>query len=234
MDKAVSPAEVAERLEKHLASWLGAWPPVRGRITVVGSARRAEPGWDGKVQTFAGVATTNGAVLSVPPGMEDAVRRLGQDLDEIAPKLGPAVGHKESRLGRGKFRWCGEPADSPDVGQWVERDDERVPDWLKLFNGPVLVAWDDDGHYGAGLGLKRHDEWGHELAVVTEESRRGRGLARGLVAQAARRVLAEGAVPTYLHAYENLASDQVATAAGFPDHGWQVLGLWPGGGGGNK
>lgn len=227
----IASTEPAQRLERHLASWLGEWPPIPGRITVVGSPRRTEPGWDHKVQIFVGVATTTGAVLSVPPGLEDEVRRLGGDLDEMAPKLGAVLGSKGSRLGRGKFRWCEEPTDLPEVGEWVERHDERVPEWLKPFNGPVLLAWDDNGHYGAGVGLKHHDEWGHELAIATEESLRGRGLARALVAQAARRVLAEGAVPTYLHAYENLASDRVATAAGFPDHGWQVLGLWPGSGG---
>ncbi|MGE3285411.1 MAG: GNAT family N-acetyltransferase [Pseudonocardia sp.] len=66
---------------------------------------------------------------------------------------------------------------------------------------------------------------GRELAVVTSQAARGQGLARRLVAQAARRVLDEGAVPTYLHDHANLASAAVATAAGFPDVGWQVYGL---------
>jgi len=46
------------------------------------------------------------------------------------------------------------------------------------------------------------------------------------VAQAARRVIADGAVPTYLHAFDNTASARVADAAGFPDRGWQVLELF--------
>ena len=54
----------------------------------------------------------------------------------------------------------------------------------------------------------------------------GRGLARRLVAQAARRVLDEGAVPTYLHDPANVASAKVADAAGLPDRGWSVLGLF--------
>jgi hypothetical protein len=40
-------------------------------------------------------------------------------------------------------------------------------------------------------------------------------------------VLAEGAVPLYLHDRENLASARLAEAAGFPDRGWNVLGLLP-------
>jgi len=61
--------------------------------------------------------------------------------------------------------------------------------------------------------------------VATEEHLRGRGLARRLVAQAARRVAEEGAVATYLHAVTNTASARVADASGFPDTGWWVLGL---------
>lgn len=56
----------------------------------------------------------------------------------------------------------------------------------------------------------------------------GGGLARRLVAQAARRVLAEGAVPTYLHSRQNTASARVAEAAGFPDRGWLSFGVYPG------
>ena len=78
---------------------------------------------------------------------------------------------------------------------------------------------------GRTVQRKQHDLWGHELAVVTEEALRGRGIARRLVAQAARRVLSDGAVPTYLHAFDNAASARVAEAAGFADRGWQFLTL---------
>ena len=86
----------------------------------------------------------------------------------------------------------------------------------------MLVARDEAGRHLAGVGVKRHDGPGQELAVVTEPAAAGRGLARRLVAQAARRVLDEGAVPTYLHATGNAASARVATAAGFADEGWSA------------
>lgn len=89
--------------------------------------------------------------------------------------------------------------------------------------GEVLVALEDDVCV-AGVGRKLHDRFGHELAVVTEEAARGKGLARRLVAQAARRVIDDGAVATYLHADSNVASARVAEASGFPDHGWRILG----------
>jgi predicted GNAT family acetyltransferase len=59
--------------------------------------------------------------------------------------------------------------------------------------------------------------------VGTEPSLCGRGQAHLLVATAARRVLADGAIPTSLHAYDNYASRKVAEAAGFPDRRSRVL-----------
>ncbi len=246
--------DLAGRLERHLASWLGAWPPAGpGTLTVVGSDRRTQPGWDGKIYPVAGVATPQGAVLSVAPEIEDAVRAAGESLDAVGAALPALVGRPDARFGRGVFRWCHEltgpagggvrwrltpplsgghpPSPGPDAPPrgghtvWLPPDDERVPPWLSVFNGDVLVHLDEDGRYGAGVGRKRHDEFGQELSVATEEHLRGRGLARRLVAQAARRVADEGAVATYLHAVRNTASARVAEASGFPDTGWWVLGL---------
>ncbi|MGZ4551479.1 MAG: GNAT family N-acetyltransferase [Blastococcus sp.] len=57
----------------------------------------------------------------------------------------------------------------------------------------------------------------------TEPHARGLGLARRLVAQAARHVLDQGRIPTYLHTFDNVASSRVAAAAGFPELGWSAL-----------
>ena len=218
--------DLAGRLERHLASWLGAWPPT-GPLTVAGSEQRTRPGWDGKVYPVAGVATPDGAVLSVAPDLVEAVRAAGEDLAAVAPALPGLVGRPDARFGRGVFRWCHEllATDDDPAAVWLPPDDERVPPWLAVFNGDVLVHLDEDGRYGAGVGRKRHDQWGQELSVATLEHLQGRGLARRLVAQAARRVAEEGAVATYLHAISNRASARVAEAAGFPDTGWWVLGL---------
>lgn len=220
--------DLRERLAAHLRSYLGAWPPPPGQVMVVGSVRREEPGWDGRVRALAGVVRDDGSgVVSVARA---AAPRVGEALG-TGPLLVGENGDDGARAalgGRllwGVFRWSEEPADLPDAGQWVSRDDPHVPAWLRPFNGDVLVAWDEDGGYGAGVGRKRHDRWGQELAVATEERLRGKGLGRALVAQAARRVLSEGAVPTYLHDPENTASAHVARAAGFPDRGWHILGL---------
>jgi GNAT superfamily N-acetyltransferase len=217
---------VAARLTAHLESWLGRWPPPGPGLHVVGSAQRSRPGWDGRVRGVVGVMTPDGGILSVPPESEAAVRALGVEPDALIRGVPAALSRPGAVLGRGAFRWSEEPADLADAGEWVARSDPRVPEWLRPFNGDVLVAWDEDGSYAAGVGRKQHDAHGHELSVGTDEHLRGRGLARRLVAQAARRVIADGAVPTYLHAFDNTASARVADAAGFPDRGWQVLELF--------
>jgi ribosomal protein S18 acetylase RimI-like enzyme len=188
-------------------------------MAVVGYQGRDEPGWDGRVRPVLGVSAPElGGVLSVPPALD------GMAVDGI----GAALGRPGAVLYEAAFRWCEAVpptlADA-DEGQWVDPADPRVPPWLKPFNGGVLIAVDDHDRYLAGVGVKRHDHFGHELSVGTEPAAQGRGLARRLVAQAARRVMADGAVPTYLHAFSNVASAKVAEAAGFPDRGWKVHGM---------
>ncbi len=215
------------RIALHLEHWLGAWPPGPGRVTVVGSERRQRPGWNGTIRKVAGVQTPSGTVLSVPPATVEAVRALGDDLDSIAAGLAGAVGLPGWRFVTGVFRWSDAPAPTDHPGTWVSPDDPRIPEWLRPFNAEVLVAFTDDG-VAAGVGRKVHDRWGQELAVVTEPAHRRQGWAARLVAQAAHRVLDAGAVPTYLHSPNNAASARTADAAGFPDRGWRILGLFDG------
>ncbi len=221
--------DVGAALTAHLRSWVGAWPPPASgpMLHVVAHPARALPGWDGDAYPAAGVLRADGrGVLGIDP---DAAGLLSSgDVDDVLAALPAALGGGGTAM-RGAFRWTTSPASAanlPDAGEWLAVADPRVPQWLWPFGGEVLVALQDDV-YVAGVGLKRHDDHARELAVVTSEQARGRGLARRLVAQAARRVLDEGRVPTYLHAPGNLASAHVAEASGFPDRGWQVLGYRP-------
>jgi GNAT superfamily N-acetyltransferase len=215
--------EVVDRLTRHLRSWLGAWPPT-GEVTVASSPRRLEPGWDGRVRPFAGVSTPAGTVLSVTPDRVDAVRAAGSTLDDVLDALPTVLGQPGGVVGRGVYRYSVSPPHGVPVGEWVAADEPGVPPWLRPFGGNVLMVR-EGGEYVAGLGIKRHDDLGRELAVATEEAWRGRGLARGLVVRAARAILGDGGVPIYLHGRGNAASARVAEAAGFPDLGWFVLGL---------
>lgn len=178
-----------------------------------------------------GVSTPEGTVLSVPPAavpdVEAVVAEVGDDVKLVGARLSTILERPGAVFGAGVFRWSTDPAPSDDPGVWLSRDDPRVLEWLKPFNGDVLVALVDD-EVAAGVGRKQHDAHGHELAVVTEEGHRGRGWARRLVTQAARRVLDDGAVPVYLHAPDNEASARTADASGFPDVGWKILGLFGG------
>ncbi len=138
--------------------------------------------------------------------------------------LPAALGRPGAWVFQGKFRWTGEPTPLPDAGEWIEATDPRVPEWLRPFGGKTLITF-VDGRYAAGVGVKRHNRHGLEISVGTEEAYRGRGLAARLVAQAARAILAAGAVPIYLHDPANIGSDRTAARAGFPDLGWQIVGV---------
>ena len=223
--------DVSRRLELHLRSWVGAWPPPAAGLTVIGDPTRLEPTWDGTVRPLQGVGNGEGTVIAVPPDAADAVRAAlsaGLDRPGLGDRLGDLLGVGPAAFGVGVFRTTAhvEP-DITDLGVWFDHQTDELPEWLAPFNGPRLVAFDDDGTPIGGLGIKIHDRYGHEIAVVTEEAARGSGVARRLVATAARRILADGAAPTYLHATDNVASARVADAVGFVDRGWTVHGLWP-------
>jgi len=211
------------QLASFLAEYLGAWPDTPG-LTVIGSQVRIRPGWDGRVHDVVGVASPDTAVISVPPGAADSVRDRLHTWEQAESILPKALARQDSPVYYGAFRWTCRPADLPDAGIWIPVDDRRVPPWLHPFGGDVLITL-IDGVYAAGVGIKRHNASGLEISVGTEPEHRGKGLATGLVAQAARWILAHDAVPIYLHDPANVASDRTANAAGFPDKGWQILGM---------
>ncbi|HVF74298.1 MAG TPA: GNAT family N-acetyltransferase [Acidimicrobiales bacterium] len=188
--------DVPEQLAAHLRRDLGTWPPTEA-FTVTKAESRSELAWDGVVRAVAGIRTPHGTILS------------GADTDDGLVEL--------------VFRWTTAPTELEPLGEWRPADDPTLPEWLRPFGGEVLAVFDDDGAYLAGVGLKCHDDFVWEIAVGTEPAARGKGLARRLVATAARAVLDSGRVPTYLHELTNHASAHVAEAAGFPDRGWRYL-----------
>lgn len=227
----VTPEEIERRLTAFLKSRLGIWPPEHP-LQIVASPVRDQPAWDGSFRPMVGIESPSGTVLSYS-------RKQFPDADRIDPvaledELGTAdaymtvpglFGRPDMHFGRAVFRYVGTPADYPEIGEWVPRDHPRLPAWLRPFNGDVLVAWDENGEYAAGVGLKKHNHFGHEISVGTEPAHRGQGLARMLVAQAAKQILRDGAIPLYLHGDRNAASQRVAEQSGFPDRGWHLLEL---------
>ena len=217
-----------EVLRAHLAAWLGAWPAAAA-VDVVEYSGRTWSGWDGQVHPVVAVSAPGGLVVSVPGDcalpVTTAIRGLDPADDAFVHALTQVLGRAGRPVTRLVFRWCTDPAPLPDRGTWHATSDPAVPTWLRGFNGEVLVAFDEAGQALSGVGIKKHTRFGHELAVTTSPQARGQGLAAALVAQAARRVLAEGAVPTYLHLLENLASAKTADASGFIDRGWTAFAL---------
>jgi len=213
-------------LARHLDAWLGRWPAPGPGLEVVGCSARLRPGWDGRLHPVVAVLAGERGVLSVAPAHAAELRaRIGADPQRWRGAVAAALGGGDQTLVEQAFRFTTAPAPLPDAGTWVAADHPALPPWMRTFGGAVLVAFDAGGRFLSGVGRKRHDRFGQELAVGTVPVARGTGLARQLVAQAARRVLAEGAVPTYAHALGNDASGRVADAAGLPDRGWRVLRL---------
>ena len=217
-------------LAAHLLAYLGTWPP-SGQVAVVGSPARLAPAWDGSAVTAVAVTSPAGTVVSVPP--EVAAELNGAVARPDDPSFGERLARAVGSPGRASpwlvLRWTVEPADLPPAGQWVDAGDPRLPAWLRPFPSPVLAAFDEDGDYVAGAGLKHHTEWGREVAVGTIEGARGQGLARRLVAQMASGVLDGGGIPLYVHHPANEPSARVADAAGFADQGWRLLIVAPDG-----
>ena len=191
-------AVLDRRLYLHLATWLGQWPAGPGQH-VVGSWRRAaRPG----TAASARPSRSGSTAVRCSPCRRDGSRPSGRSprtRSALYEALPAAVGQPGWAVHDDVFRWCLAPAALPDVGGWTTPPDPAFPPWLRLFDSEVLVVRDADGGYLAGVGIKRHDAYGHELAVGTVPARAAGGWPAGSVAQAARRVLDEGAVPTYRH-----------------------------------
>jgi GNAT superfamily N-acetyltransferase len=208
-------------LAAGIAGHLGSWPP-DGRFQVVGSVQRVQPGWDGTVCPAVALTADGRTVLSVPPDRADEVAASVRDRGAraVLRDLGGAMGLRKLRTVRWVYRWCTDPAELPEAGSWQPVSDPGQPDWLRPFGGEALVAVDPAGAHLGAVAVKRHPGGGAELAVLITRAARGQGLGRRLVAQAARRVLDEGAVPTYLHLPDNAASARLADAVGFVNPGW--------------
>lgn len=224
-------------LAAHLREWIGAWPPPGPGLTVVATAVRTEPGWDGQRRDLLGAVDPDGdGIVAVTPAIHREVADLlhGQAAEvlhdpELRSRVGELAGGEGAVLGVGVLRWATEVTfDLEPIGVWLHHTDPRVPEWLEPFGGEALVVLDDDGTYAGGVGIKRHGPTGRELAVVTDEEHRGKGWARRLVATAARHELEQVPVVTYLHGRDNEPSARVADAVGFPDRGWNVLGVFGG------
>ncbi len=108
-------------------------------------------------------------VISVPPQFVEAVTEAlagGLDRPGVGDELGEILGVGLASFGVCVFRTTNRVDDTiPDTGEWHDRQTEDLPNWLAPFNGPRLVARDEDGSVLASVGIKVHDKFGRELTV---------------------------------------------------------------------
>lgn len=218
-------------LQCFLLGQLGVWLRPR-TLRIAPSARRMLPDWDGNMRPVVGVTTGRtlgrAAVFSIPPlhaaAVRDGIDRLGPapDVSAVAALLPAAVGRPQVRLESTVLRWATTTTTVlPEIGFWRSAHDLDLPEWLRRFSGQVLVASDNRGRFQGGVGIKRLNGGGREIAVGTAPAFRGRGIATALVAQAVRRIVSRGGVALYRHDPDNLVSARTAAAAGLPDRGWR-------------
>src|SRR5919198_1471674 len=160
-----------------------------------------------------------GAVVGVAPEHAARLRQLLDGPDTVTTALKALAaelpGHMFSTTAR-----TGVVIPPPVVQVTVlDASDPRLPQWvLGHFVGEAWVVL-EDGEVLSTAVLKRYDERLREISVGTAPSARGRGLARSVVAAAARFVLAEGRAVLYNHALDNDASARVAEAVGLHEFG---------------
>jgi hypothetical protein len=161
-----------------------------------------------------------GAVLAVAPEDAELLRRHLTGPASLPGALEQAAVELHGHLFSGVAR-TGVAIPPPEAEVTVlDATDPRLPDWvLGHFTGEAWVVLDSDGSVLSTAVLKRYDDRVREISVGTAERARGRGLARSVVAAAARAVLAEGRAVLYNHAPDNHASAKVAEAVGLHEFG---------------
>jgi hypothetical protein len=184
----------------------------RGRVVVT-----EVPGASLPLRAF---ARGGGVVVAAAPPYVDLARRelttpatARAGLEALARRLGARVFTGVARTGV--------DIAAPEAPVTViDATDPRLPSWVHgHFTGEAWVVLDDAGGVLSTAVLKRYDDRLREIAVGTTEAARGRGLAKAVVAAAARAVLAEGRAVLYNHDEDNLASARVAEAVGLRELG---------------
>ena len=183
---------------------------VPGRVTVAEA-----PHHDLAVRAL---ARAGGAVVAVAPEHAALLRaHLDSDRDPgVLPRvLARVAADLPGHWWEAVARTGTEIAQPKDPVVVLDASDPRLPEWvLGHFTGQAWVVLGDGGEVLSTAVLKRYDERLREISVGTAEAARGRGLARSVVAAAARAALAEGRAVLYNHAADNHASARVAEAVG--------------------
>ncbi len=161
-----------------------------------------------------------GAVVAVAPAQAGLLRRYLDGPASVVPALQAVAAELGGHMYSGVAR-TGVAIPPPAVEVTVlDATDPRLPAWVHgHFTGEAWVVLDQDGQVLSTAVLKRYDDRLREISVGTAERARGWGLARAVVAAAARHVLGEGRAVLYNHAIDNDASAKVAASVGLHELG---------------
>jgi len=161
-----------------------------------------------------------GAVVAVAPEWAGLLRQHLDGPDTVRAALAAVAAAIPGHLFSGVAR-TGVAISPPVVPVTVvDTTDPRLPDWvIGHFTGEAWVVLGERGEVLSTAVLKRYDDRLREISVGTAEAARGRGLARSVVAAAARAVLAEGRAVLYNHDPDNHASAKVAESVGLHELG---------------
>ena len=220
-----------DRLDAFHAVELGCDPALLRTpgVHVLPSARRTRPGWSGYTVPLLALSTAGGGVVSVRPDLAGRVRAelatvpAGRPLQEpdferLRRVTRITVPYAYSLSGyvlfatREHFRLVASRAVR------LDRGDPRGADLHRRFDGEVFAIRGIRGDIAswAAIKLKSDDVW--EIAVVTEPSYRGQGLAKEVVSAATDYILEQGRLALYVHDRTNAASARVCRALGYVEY----------------
>jgi GNAT superfamily N-acetyltransferase len=161
-----------------------------------------------------------GVVVAVVPEWGELLRERLHGPASVLPGLDAVAAVAGGR----RYSWVartGVAIPPPEVEVIVlDATDPHLPDWvIGHFTGEAWVVLGEDGQVLSTAVLKRYDDRLREISVGTSEAARGKGLAKAVVAAAARAVLAEGRAVLYNHDPDNRASARVAEWVGLHELG---------------
>ena len=208
-------------LLRFVTAWLGVWP-MPHRLRIAPSVRRLATSASGDAEQLAGIRCDarfgGAAVLSVTPLRFPVTRQLVEqlspdrlltDLDELLDAIPAALERPSMTVVDTGLRWSVSPTALPVAGSW---------------RGSRLVG--DGRGRRAQVGVRRINRFGHELLMDVDDGADW-CLSAALLAQAARRVISDGAVPVLRRELDRPAVAAIASVAGFHDTGWRALSLAP-------
>jgi uncharacterized protein (DUF1501 family) len=185
---------------------------VTGQVVVAESAHPRLP--------LRALVREGGAVVAVAPEWAAMLRRHLDGPDTVRSAMAAVAAAIPGHLFSGVARTGVAIAPPAAPVTVIDTTDPRLPPWvLGHFTGEAWVVLGDHGEVLSTAVLKRYDDRLREISVGTAEAARGRGLARSVVAAAARAVLAEGRAVLYNHDPDNHASARVAESVGLHEFG---------------